>query len=475
VALLDFNKWNNLNESVAFDPSGNYPDKTFGYIVGAIDSGKANLGGTGGDWGGSMQRALWFAKIADEWGTANGKEKSLVSSQKRSREMTASGNMSDHFKGNENAYAVDISAKGEEGNALLAYIMNKFGHPEYKGGSWFNVTIDGYRYQVGWQVKDHYDHIHIGVKKTLGEKIKSAVSSVKETFGSKLLKNPKVTSWLNKNVPELAGSITAQELDNIVTSDPKAFGWFKQIFKLNDLGDPVDSTDSTSSNTGLGKKIKSKFTGDKAKNIDILVDEMAAQGITNKYAVVGILSTIGKESGFIPKNEIGYGNTSNSRIRKIFGSRVSKLSDDQLDALKKNDAAFFDKVYGAEATSALGWKTGNTAPGDGWKYRGRGFNQITFKHSYEKYNDVIRKSFPEMDIVSNPDLLNDVRIAAKAAVAFLKNNLKGMGIDATDPNVFSSKKEAIDKVVQANHGGGSVAGSEGLAKAHDISTNFDVS
>lgn len=463
MGLLDFNKWMNLSESIAFDPSANYPDKTFGYIVGAVDSGKVVHGGTGGDWGGSLPRALWFAKIADEWGAANGKKGSLVSSQKRSRVLTASGNTSDHYKGNEDAYAVDISASGTEGDALLAYIMERFGHPEYKGGSWFNVNKNGYRYQVGWRVKNHFDHIHVGVKKVAGVQTKSSTSSsTTGTLGAKLLSNPKIAEWLKKNIEK---PVTAEQLDGILKSDPTSFDWFKKTFNLNDSGEPVGSVSTT---TGSTAKIKSSYDGEKAKNIDILVNEMASQGITNKYAIIAILSTIGKECGFIPKNEIGYGTTSAGRIRKIFGARVKDLTDSQIDVLKKDNVAFFDKVYGAEATKYLGWKTGNTAPGDGYKYRGRGFNQITFKHSYEKYSKIIGTDF-----VSNPDLLNDVNVAAKAAVAFLKNNLKGMGIDVTKPDVFSSRSEAVEKVVRANHGGGSVAGTEGLAKANEISNKFE--
>ena len=50
---------------------------------------------------------------------------------------------------------------------------------------------------------------------------------------------------------------------------------------------------------------------------------------------------------------------------------------------------------------------GNSEEGDGWKYRGRGFLQHTGKNQYKaiaKYTGV--------DVVSNPDLLNDPEIAA---------------------------------------------------------------
>ena len=265
MSLLNFNTWHSLTEAVAFDKSANYADKTFGYPVGAVDTTKVFQGGAGGDWGGSMQRALWFARTAADWAAANGKKGSIISSQKRSRVLTASGNTSDHYKGNDTAYAVDIATSGAEGDALLAYIMEKFGHPEYKGGSWFNITIDGYRYQVGWKVKNHFDHIHVGVKKTVGERVETAITNVKETIGAKLVKHPKVAEWLTKNIPN---PVTAEQLDGMLQKDPKLLNWFKKTFNLNDAGDPASSS-SISPTSGsvesnwmeVTKKIIDNFEG----------------------------------------------------------------------------------------------------------------------------------------------------------------------------------------------------------------------
>ena len=148
-----------------------YEDNTYGFPTGAVDSGKVNPGGEGGNWGGSMEKTLKIASFAKK---CLGKD-NVISSQKRSRVKTASGNVSDHYKGNTNAYAVDIPVRGKAGDELLACIMKSWdngSHSNYKGGVWLNVTKDGYRYQFGWKVKDHYDHIHVGVKKTSGSNSK---------------------------------------------------------------------------------------------------------------------------------------------------------------------------------------------------------------------------------------------------------------------------------------------------------------
>lgn len=140
----------------------------FGLPQGDVDSGKVTSGGTGGDWGGSMLKALEVADVANKFVGKN-----IVSSQKRSRKTTANGSTSDHYVGNADTYAVDLATGSptEEnlanGDKLLAHIMNWFGHPEYTGGKWFNMNKDGYRYQFGWRTPDgdHDNHIHVGVKK----------------------------------------------------------------------------------------------------------------------------------------------------------------------------------------------------------------------------------------------------------------------------------------------------------------------
>jgi hypothetical protein len=66
------------------------------------------------------------------------------------------------------------------------------------------------------------------------------------------------------------------------------------------------------------------FSGQEARNIDLLVDAMNDFGITDPMAQIGILSVIGKESNYIPKSETSYSNTGISRIRSLFGKRVSK-------------------------------------------------------------------------------------------------------------------------------------------------------
>lgn len=206
--------------------------------------------------------------------------------------------------------------------------------------------------------------------------------------------------------------------------------------------------------------------GTKDQNIQVLLNAMQQAGITNPFSQLGILGTIGKECGFIPKNEYGYGNTGNARLRHLFGSRLAQFDEPALEALKKNDVLFYDYIYGyLDKSSGKEWRK-HTEPGDGWKYRGRGFNQITFKASYEKYGKMVG-----VDLVANPDQLNEVPTAAALAVKFLLNGIAGKNIKR-EKNSFTSIDDAVYWFVRANHGGGEVRGSEGHLKALEIANKL---
>lgn len=185
-----------------------------------------------------------------------------------------------------------------------------------------------------------------------------------------------------------------------------------------------------------------KFTPEQIKNINFLIDEMNANNITDSNTQVWILSVISKESWFIPKSEVSYADTPNQDIRKIFWDRVPS-SDNELTELKKNPEKFFDAVYGKEATPKLWRETGNTEIEDGYKYRGRGFNQLTFKNNYKKYAELTGT-----DILNTPDSLNDPLIASKVALAFFTKWKEY----STFPK-FTDKNAAVKYFADINAGG----------------------
>ena len=213
-------------------------------------------------------------------------------------------------------------------------------------------------------------------------------------------------------------------------------------FSQSDLSAYSKSSNSKSSggsqSTGNINISSGNFDTNQKENISLLISSMTAKGITDPLTQIGILSVISKECNFKPKSEVPYDTTSNSRIKGIFGSRVSRLSDSELDALKSKPEDFFNLVY----ANIIG--NGSASSGDGWTYRGRGFNQLTGRANYKKYGNIIGK-----DLVGNPDLVNDPKIAADIAIAFATK-----GKPASNFPTFTDKTAAAEFFADINAGGG---------------------
>jgi len=77
---------------------------------------------------------------------------------------------------------------------------------------------------------------------------------------------------------------------------------------------------------------------------------------------------------------------------------------------------------------------GDEASGEGFRFRGRGYIQLTGKNNYKAFDAVV-----EEDIVANPDLVATKYPLLSAAWFFHKNCLSKC-VDATDPTVTSVTK-----------------------------------
>lgn len=141
-------------------------------------------------------------------------------------------------------------------------------------------------------------------------------------------------------------------------------------------------------------------------NIKVIASTCKARGINNPVSIAGILSIISKESGFIPKYEQGYSGTSVARIRKIFPTTFKNFTDKFIMDLRQDDVRFFNFLYGG--------RFGNS-PLEGYRYRGAGLNQLTFKNNYKRAGELIG-----VDLVSDPDKVNEIENAAAVVVEFMK-------------------------------------------------------
>ena len=167
---------------------------------------------------------------------------------------------------------------------------------------------------------------------------------------------------------------------------------------------------------------------------------MTTLGITNDFAKAAVLSIISKESGFIPKSEnLNY---SPERMREVW--RSISVAD--------------SKKYGNNPEAFGNWKYANqygNGSNDGYRYRGRGFNQITFKDLYKKYGDAIG-----VNLVADPNKLNDPKYAGLVAIAYFNTALKGLknataayyNNPSKNINAFQSLEDAVGAIYHANAG-----------------------
>jgi len=129
-----------------------------------------------------------------------------------------------------------------------------------------------------------------------------------------------------------------------------------------------------------------------------------------------------KETGGYARSEnLDYSKTSNARIREIFKTATQGKSDAEINTIKASPQKMSEMVYGSG--SKLGKSMGNTEPGDGWKYRGRGFVQLTGKTNYASASKAI---YNDNRLVENPDLVNDPSVAAEVSAWFMKRGQTSM-------------------------------------------------
>lgn len=121
------------------------------------------------------------------------------------------------------------------------------------------------------------------------------------------------------------------------------------------------------------------------------------------YGVAFALGTVAAESaGFVPLNE--------------FRSRYN------------TNRAPFDKYEGRV-------DLGNTNPGDGARYKGRGFVQLTGRDNYRRYGQMIG-----VDLEGNPELANTPDVAAKLLASFILSKWQRIQMALKHDNLKTARR-----------------------------------
>ena len=162
-------------------------------------------------------------------------------------------------------------------------------------------------------------------------------------------------------------------------------------------------------------------------------------GINTTARVVHFLAQVTWESGYFRHVEENL-NYSADGLMKTFGSRFRNKAEAEQYARKPEKIA--NKVY------ANRYGNGSEASGDGWRYRGRGFIQITFKANYKAYQD---SGFCNGSLVAHPEWLAKAPGHTKSAMWFFR--MKGCNAIADRDDGGRIGEEVCIEVTRKVNGG----------------------
>lgn len=186
----------------------------------------------------------------------------------------------------------------------------------------------------------------------------------------------------------------------------------------------------------------SSLSKEQKQNVTLIINSCKNAGIKNDFVIAAILAVVSKESNFKSTVEGGYKGTSPKRVRDVFGKkRTSPYTDEQIKSFTENDKVFFDFVYGPEAKKNGFSVLGNDSQGDGFKYRGRGFNQLTFKNIYRD-----RGKSSGFDLLSNPELVEKPDVAAAVLVEYYIYGFSIITDSAAKAFGITKKKNSKDTI-----------------------------
>lgn len=163
--------------------------------------------------------------------------------------------------------------------------------------------------------------------------------------------------------------------------------------------------------------------------IDQIPDTAKNFGITNVLRLSHFLAQCSHESGNFRSVSENL-NYSADGLKKIF----SKYFPGNLnESYARQPEKIASRVYGGRMGN------GDEQSGEGWKYRGRGYIQLTGKSNYESFDKTVSD-----DIVNNPDLVATKYPLMSAAFFFNKNNLWTICDRGSNESVVTSVTKRVN-------------------------------
>ena len=145
------------------------------------------------------------------------------------------------------------------------------------------------------------------------------------------------------------------------------------------------------------------------------------------------------------------GTFKNFRSNKKLAKELSYDSEIKGKNSKRNGSLLSLDDFKAIANVAYGGRMGNVDNNDGWKYRGRGLKQLTGKNNYKAFdawhkgNSKQWSEDADLSFLDNPDLLLNMKYAARSAAFFwVDNKLYQLADNGPDISVSKSITDVVN-------------------------------
>ena len=178
------------------------------------------------------------------------------------------------------------------------------------------------------------------------------------------------------------------------------------------------------------------------------IKELRQAGYSDR-AIAAMMGVAHGETGGFPLTGMAeHGRYTNpDRIAKLFGSKKPAVIKQAREIAGMAEPDQYNALYDDRAD------LGNTQPGDGYKYRGRGMVHLTGRQAYENVDNYYKTGGT---IANNPDLVaQDPVWAARSAIAFYNQpgklgNRRDFGLKDVLPVVGGARKSWPIKRKAAN-------------------------
>lgn len=178
------------------------------------------------------------------------------------------------------------------------------------------------------------------------------------------------------------------------------------------------------------------------------IKELRQAGYSDR-AIASMMGVAHGETGGFPLSGMAeHGRYTNpARIAKLFGSKKPAVIKQAKEIAGMAEPDQYNALYDDRAD------LGNTQPGDGYKYRGRGMVHLTGRQAYENVDNYYKTGGT---IANNPDLVaQDPVWAARSAIAFYNQpgklgNRRDFGLKDVLPVVGGARKSWPTKRKAAN-------------------------